>query len=70
MAATAAHNGKHEWNARQRQRAERRLGEVFRKAIRELNRCYLQSCQDQKRIGAVLRELGKALRRYHGKGLR
>jgi len=63
-------NGKLPWNQKRQARTEARLAGAFRKAVRELNRCYLRSCQDQQRIGAVLRELGKALRQYHGKGLR
>ncbi len=62
-------NGK-PWNQRKQARAEARLAGAFRKAVRELNRCYERSRADQKRIGATLRELGRALRRYHWKGLR
>jgi len=63
-------NGKLAWNRKRQVRAEARLARAFRKTVYELNHCYLRSGQDQKRIGAVLRELGKALRQYHGKGLR
>jgi len=63
-------NGKLPWNPKRQARAEARLAGAFRQAVRELNRCYRRSCEDQKRIGAVLRDLGKALRRYHWKGLR
>jgi len=63
-------NGKLPWNEKKQARAEARLARAFRKAVRELNRCYLRSCQDQRRIGTVLRELGKALRGYHTKGSR
>jgi hypothetical protein len=62
-------NGK-PWNQKKQARAEARLAGAFRRAVRELNRCYLRSRQDQQRIGAVLRDLGKALRRYQWKGLR
>jgi hypothetical protein len=63
-------NGKLSWNPKRQARAEARLAGAFRQAVRELNRCYERSRADQKRIGAVLRSLGQALRRYHGKGLR
>lgn len=57
-------------NQRKQARAETRLAGAFRQAVRELNRCYERSRADRKRIGAVLRDLGKALRRYQWKGLR
>jgi hypothetical protein len=63
-------NGKLSWNPKRQARAEARLAGAFRQAVRELNRCYRRSCEDQQRIGAVLRDLGKALRRYHWKGPR
>ena len=63
-------NGKLPWNPKRQARAEARLAGAFRQAVRELNRCHRRSGEDQKRIGAVLRELGQALRRYHWKGLR
>jgi hypothetical protein len=62
-------NGKLSWNPKRQARAEARLAGAFRQAVRELNRCYERSRADQKRIGAVLRSLGQALRRYHWKGL-
>jgi hypothetical protein len=61
LTASPKNNGK--------RRAEARLAGAFRKAVAELNRCYERSCQDEKRIGAVLRELGQALRQCHGKRL-
>jgi hypothetical protein len=63
-------NGQVPWNKKRQARAEARLAGAFRKAVRELNRCYERSRADQKRIGATLRELGQALRKYHWKGLR
>ena len=58
------------WNQKKQRRAAAHLAGAFRQAVRELNRCYRRSGEDQKRVGAVLRDLGKALRRYHWKGLR
>ena len=55
--------------ARQR-RIEARLAGAFRRAVAELNRCHRRSGQDYQRTGAILRELGRALRQYCGKGQR
>jgi len=53
-----------------RRRAEARLAAAFRRAVRELDRCCRRSGEDHRRTSAVLRELGRALRQYHGKGPR